>query len=88
MNHNSEAKGGGVGGSEEKEQFQVHALIDTDREEIGSAPERVPADGSFSVPRSPPHLHRDSKQSTNGERFVLRLGWKVRGERKAVMLLK
>lgn len=46
MNHNSEAKVR----EEKKEQFQVHALINTDREEMGSVPDRVPWDGNFSVP--------------------------------------
>lgn len=47
MNHNSEAKVR----EEKKEQFQVHALINTDREEMGSVPDRVPRGGNFSVPR-------------------------------------
>lgn len=60
MNHNSEAK---VRKEKKKrEQFQVHALIVTDREEISSVPDWVPVDGNFSVPHCPPLLHKDSKQ--------------------------
>lgn len=59
MNHNGEAK---VREEKKKEQFQVHALINTDREKkIVCVPDWVPVDGNFSVPHFPLLLH-DSKQ--------------------------
>jgi len=58
MNHNSEAKVR----EEKQKQFQVHALINTDREEICSVPDWVPADGNFSVPHFPLLSHKGNKQ--------------------------
>lgn len=42
------------------EQFQVHALINTDREEICFVPDWVPEGRNFSVPRFPEPLQEDS----------------------------